>query len=153
MRTVTFSSEDLTDLLNRDFVCTYVNIEGNATSGISLAHAPSDPPGAVERGDGKKNVQTLVLTPDGKILHAASGYLDEKQLYKELKYALSIHWSIAESPEKAQETVVAAHTERLRKLGYQEQDSSKVNPSQWQVAQSRVQLVGDLQFGKAHPLM
>jgi hypothetical protein len=113
MRAVSFSSAPVNKTLNNDFVCHYVNTEGDPSAGQSQAHAPNDPPGRCVEGIGNQNVQALFLTPEGKIFHTASGYRGPKQLLKELAFAKNLFEEIQEDPRNAERIV---RTEHLRKM-------------------------------------
>jgi hypothetical protein len=91
MRAVTLSDRKVRNQLNKKFVCTWGNVEGDPTAGASFAHQPSDPPGSCIRGNGEHNMQVLVLTPDGELLNALAGYLSPDELRQELDLALEIY--------------------------------------------------------------
>jgi len=87
MRTVSFSQPQVNQTLSNDFVCFTTSTEGDPSAGQSIRHRPKDPAGPCVRGNGQQNVQTLFLTPEGEIFHAASGYLAPEDMLAELEYA------------------------------------------------------------------
>ena len=117
MRTVSFSNDKVRDLLNGEFVNTFSNTTGDPTAGKSIWHDPSDSPGMCIRGNGKQNVQTLFLTPQGKIFHAATGYLSADDLVDEIEFAQNLFSEIKGTPGSAKNLVRDAHQDRLKELG------------------------------------
>jgi len=118
MRAVTLSDRRVQKQLDKQFVCTWGNVEGDPVAGESFAHAPSDPPATCIRGNGEHNIQVLVLTPDGELLNAVAGYLSPVELREELDLALEIWKGLAAlereppqaDPDQARvEVVQAAH--------------------------------------------
>jgi hypothetical protein len=122
MRTVSFSSDPVRRLLNGQFVCALINTEGDPNAGSSCAHAPTDTPGPCARGIGHQNVQCLVLTPKGEIVHAASGYLGPDDLTEELDFALKTFAAVKKSPARGKRHVADVHARRLKDLGYDDAD-------------------------------
>lgn len=76
------------NLLAKHFVCAWRNTEGDPDAGESNRHPCGSQAVELRRGIGKANVQTLVLTPDGRIIHAVSGYIGARDLLWELENAL-----------------------------------------------------------------
>jgi hypothetical protein len=118
MRTVTFSSDNVRNHLNNNFVCTMVNTTGDPSAGASCKHAPTDTPGPCSRGIGHQNVQSLFLTPAGEIFHAASGYLSAEDMDKELSFGSDLYALMKRTPAQARQIVTQAHARRLKELGY-----------------------------------
>lgn len=116
MRTVSFSNPRVKKLLSDSFYCTLTNIEGDASAGVSLRHAPHDRPGTNARGIGRQNVQTLFTTADGRIFHVASGFLSPQDLLKEASFALQLHKRLREHPDKAIRLVQTAQQKRLKRV-------------------------------------
>jgi hypothetical protein len=111
---VSFSSDSVRKILNREFVCTTVNISGDENAGISLKHRPSDPPGPCLRGNGEHNVQILMLTPKGRILNVLAGYVDPAELAEELRFASKLWKDVAGmNPDDAEAAVERAHSKWL----------------------------------------
>lgn len=120
MRTVSFSNKAVRSLLNKDFINTFTNTTGDPSAGKSIWHSPEDLPGSCARGVGGQNVQTIFMTPDGKIFHAANGYLSPDDLLDEINFAKDLFTQIKESPVQASSIVRQAHRDRLEELGYSE---------------------------------
>ncbi len=122
MRTVSFSHEEVQNVLNNHFVCSYTNTEGDPSAGSSFAHSPDDAPGPCGRGAGRQNVQTLFMTPAGEIFHVASGYLEPRDLLDEANFARQLFADLRRSGKRGREVVVAAHRQRLNRLGFSNQE-------------------------------
>jgi hypothetical protein len=65
------------------------NLEGDPDAGKSNEHEPSDKARPLGRGTGRSNVQLIVLTPRGRVLHVVTGYAEPKELLWELNEALT----------------------------------------------------------------
>lgn len=127
MRTVSFSDRKVCSLLNQDFVNTFTNTTGDPTAGKSIWHQPDDLPGSCTRGVGGQNVQTLFLTPEGKIFHAANGYLSAEDLLEEANFAKDLFAEMEKAPGSVNEVVRQAHRDRLEELGF---DSDQIEAAQ-----------------------
>ena len=90
MRTVSFSQPKASDTLNNHFVNTFSNTYGDPTAGMSIRHQPDEPAGNCIRGNGKQNVQTIFMTPQGEIFHVATGFLSGEDLSDEAQFALEV---------------------------------------------------------------
>ncbi len=128
MRTVSFSSDPVHDLLTSDFVCYSLNTEGDPSAGSSMAHAPTDTPGHCTQGIGKQNVQCLFLTPDGEIFHTASGFQSPAELSEHLETASTLFAAIQENPDRADRIVHDLHQERLDELQTSDADARRMIP-------------------------
>jgi len=117
MRTVSFSSPQVQKLLTDDFVCHIINSEGDPSAGMSQAHAPTDPAGFCSPGIGSQNVQTLFLTPEGKIFHTASGFRGPADLADEIQVASDVFEQLQTEPAVAARTIPAMHRQRLLDQG------------------------------------
>lgn len=114
MRTVSFSDNKVRSLLNRQFVNTYTNTHGDPTAGKSIKHRPNESPGPCLRGNGKQNVQTIFMTPDGEIFHVATGYQSSEDLLEESKFAINLFKGIQNcNPNERSSLVGEAHQNRL----------------------------------------
>ena len=124
MRTVSFSHPAVRRMAKNDFVCTYTNTEGDPTSGASISHRPSDPPGPCIRGNGKQNVQTLFLTPQGEVFHVATGFLSGDDLAEEMKFAGNMFNKLKSetNASKRRDWVVQTHQNRLQSAGFSRQE-------------------------------
>jgi len=122
MRTVSFSEPAVRRLAANQFICTYTNTEGDPTAGQSIQHAPNDRPGSCVRGNGKQNVQTLFLTPEGNIFHVATGYLSGSDLAAEMQFAATLFNELRnKEPAKRQQITVNAHRHRLKASGFSDE--------------------------------
>ncbi|MHC4410657.1 MAG: hypothetical protein ACYS0F_16840 [Planctomycetota bacterium] len=115
---MSFSNKKIQSLLRGKFVCARLNTEGHKCSGGSFAHDPKSPAGFVGRGLGEKNLQLLMLTPKGELLHVVSGYIGTEELERELKRGLAIWKQVQEKKTaKAKKAAVrAAHEAALKEL-------------------------------------
>ncbi len=127
MRTVTFSTPDIQQAINENFVALNTNIEGTALTGQSIKHPPTDQSGSCIRGNGQQNVQTIFLTPDLEILHAATGYLDPQDLYEEMQFAARLFSAIQVEPDNGSALIRNAHQERLRDSGFSKNQINAAN--------------------------
>lgn len=126
MRTVSFSDSKVRDLLNKDFVNTFSNTTGDPTAGRSIWHKPDDLAGSCFRGVGGQNVQTIFMTPEGKIFHAANGYLSADDLLDEATFAKDLFEEMKDSSGSVNEIVRRAHRDRLEELGYEKKQIEAV---------------------------
>jgi len=170
MRTVTFSNQKIQDALNDNFVNTFINTTGDPTAGMSIDHSPSDRAGNCVRGNGKQNVQTLFLTPEGEIFHAATGFLSSEDLLTEVSFATDLFEQVEQSEDVAR-TVAGEHRRRLVEAGFSEDEmndrspmaamrmmASQMNQSQDRrsdpfAAFSKRQFLTDNKFSMKHPMM
>lgn len=131
MRTVSFSKAPVQTKLENEFLCSYTDITGTKNTGKSFKHAPQDAPGSCGRGAGRQNVQTIFLTPRGKIFHVATGYLSSDDLMGELEFASSTYDAIQDSnPQQATRELVGIHAQRMSDLGFSRDQI--YNPSEFQ---------------------
>jgi len=80
----------------------WVNIEGDPDAGKSNEHAPNDAARKLGRGTGRSNVQMVVLTPSGRLLHVLTGYAQPKELLWELEQALASWKAVKEAAVTAE---------------------------------------------------
>lgn len=123
MRTVSFSDSKVRNILNKDFVNTFTNTTGDPTAGKSIWHQPDDSAGLCARGVGGQNVQTIFMTPEGKIFHAANGFLSSDDLLEEANFAKDLFTQIKDSDGSVNALVRQAHVDRLEELGF---DADKI---------------------------
>jgi hypothetical protein len=118
MRTVTFSDPRIRNIFNQHFVNTHTNTEGDPNAGQSIRHRPGEPAGNCIRGNGKQNIQTIFMTPEGEIFHVATGYLPADDLLDEAKYALQLFGKLKETEsDKHAALVTRSHRDRLNEIG------------------------------------
>lgn len=103
---MTLSDSKVQRSLQKNFVCVWENTEGDPVAGASFAHDPSDAPPTCIRGNGEHNLQLLMLTPEGQILNATSGFLSPEELLEELELALTIAGSLTKTEGSQQKRVV-----------------------------------------------
>src|SRR5262245_55521266 len=116
MRAVSLSSDRVQKLLRDKFVCAWVNLRGDKAAGASFAHGPNDAPVEVGRGLGARNTQTLMLTPEGRIVNAAAGAIGAADLVHELEFALRALADLDKAPEAYRTTLLTkAHKNYLKK--------------------------------------
>jgi hypothetical protein len=121
MRTVSFSSAPVRELLNSRFENSFLSSLGDSSAGSSVGHAPTDSPGSCSRGIGRQNVQCLFMTPDGRVFHASSGFRSSDDLLTELQFALKTFEAIQKSPDEAPAIVTQVHKQRLLDGGFSEE--------------------------------
>jgi hypothetical protein len=102
---VSLTKVDVHNLLAKKFLCAWRSSEGDPEAGSSNRHACGTLAQDLHRGSGKANVQTLVLTPEGHIFYAMSGYVGPNDLLRELAEALKTWEQIQADPRHADVTV------------------------------------------------
>ena len=117
MRTVSFSDPTVGNTLASKFISTYTNTQGTANTGMSFSHSPDEPPGPCGRGAGRQNVQTVFMTPAGKIYHVATGFLSPDDLQAELEFASETYRSLRQSRDPGLR-LVGLQSERMSELGF-----------------------------------
>jgi len=131
MRTVTFSTDQVADIVNNQLVATYSNTQGDPSAGSSFSHAPGESPGPCGRGAGRQNVQTIFMTPSGEIFHVATGFLSPEDLLTETRFAIRLFDSLDwKNPTKAATQLVSQQTKRLRDIGFSTRDLQNDHPLQ-----------------------
>ncbi len=106
---MTFSDPHVRKLLNKRFVCAWINTQGDSNAGASFAHGPKEPAGGCLRGNGEHNIQLIVMTPKGKIFHVISGFISPKELREQLSFALK-------NFGRDEEQLIAAHKGRIETI-------------------------------------
>ena len=135
MRTVSFSPARVRNTLNENLVNTFTSTEGDPTAGESIRHRPNEPAGFCVRGNGQQNVQTIFMTPDGDIFHAATGFLSSDDLLAEADFALHLFQKMQQDGEDDDsDWVVEAHRERMNNPSSRPKAMS--NPMQAMLANS-----------------
>jgi hypothetical protein len=158
MRAVSLSDAQVRELLGEKFVCAWVNIAGDPAAGSSHAHPCTDQARDMARGLGEHNTQTLILTPDGRLLSALAGYVGPLDLAEELRFGLALWEAVRQAPADAQAGLLqrahlgrandfAERDGRTGSIGAEEQFFGKM----WTVGNKRG--VADHQFSAAHPLL
>ena len=98
---MTFSDPKLRALLNDLFVCTWKDLEGDQRAGGSPRIAYGDPAFPSQRGSGYRNLQLVVFTPRGQMIHALSGWVPPADLRWELVQAWVTYDELVANPKNA----------------------------------------------------
>jgi hypothetical protein len=107
MRAVSLSNAAVQELLHDRFVCTWTDITADPNAGASHPHACTDQASDLARGLGEHNTQTLILTPDGRLLTALAGYIGPEDLLEELKFADSLWAAVHQADASGGKQLVA----------------------------------------------
>jgi hypothetical protein len=158
MRAVSLSDAHVNELLTDQFVCAWVNIADDPAAGSSHPHSCTDQARELARGLGEHNTQTLILTPDGRLLSALAGYIGPSDLAEELHFGLAL-WEVVRQapPDEQAQAVKQAHTDRAKVFAQRKEGSGPVGAEEqffggmWTVGNKRG--VADHQFSAAHPLL
>ena len=127
MRAVTFSTPEIQEAINDNFVALNTNIAGTGLAGSSIQHPPTDQPGMCIRGNGQQNMQTIFMTPDLEIFHASTGFLDPDDLYEEMQFAAQLFSSLQNDPDNDSTLVRQAHQQRLKQEGFSDREINATN--------------------------
>ena len=92
-------------LIQKNFRCSWENITGDPDAGKSNWHETREKAKTLHRGTGRSNVQMVVLTPNGRLLHAVTGYIQPKELLFELEQALR-SWEVVKEAATTAELVL-----------------------------------------------
>lgn len=144
MRTVSFSSPEVRNILNRQFINVFTDTTGDPSAGRSIGHAPREPAGFCIRGNGKQNVQTLFLTPAGEIFHVATGFLSPEDLVTEAEFALQVYGRMQEETSRPRDVVVETHRQRLEQAGFTSDQIRSRNPMEAMMAGMAMPAMGSL---------
>jgi hypothetical protein len=136
MRVVSYVDPRVQAAAREWFVPLSTNMERMAGAGSSVGHMPSDPPGLCPSRLAHQNCQAFFLTPNLEIFHAATGFLTADELFTEMDFAGKLFAKIRNEPSRAKQTVAAAHSERLREMGFKDDE----------IAQPKNELAGLLGF-------
>lgn len=79
------------DLLQDHFVVGWKNIQREEYVGYSRGYKPNQSCVGTTNGAGAHNVQLMVLSPDGTVLHALPGFWHPEDLARELRFGLAMH--------------------------------------------------------------
>lgn len=122
MRVGSYAHPDVQALIRTRFVPLSQNMEKLAGAGSSVGHLLNDPPGICTSRIAHQNCQALFLTPQREIFHAATGYLSPAELVAEMQFALGLFGEMQKRPKHARRLVVESHRNRLKQLGFTEND-------------------------------
>lgn len=117
MRTGVLKHPEVERVLAAKYVCSWTNIEEEATCGGSYAHEFTDKPGQCYTGDGEHNTQLAIFTPEGRLLDVMAGYQFPADLTKELTWAFAKVKPIVDrqnlSDEDRKAAIAKLYTDRL----------------------------------------
>lgn len=138
---MSLSNAKVNRLLNDEFVCAYVNTQGDPNSGESFSHRPRDPVGPCLRGNGEHNVQMITMSPTGEIFHVLSGYVGPEELRAELQFAQATWSELAKIDGAAarKKLLVAAHEKFARELEDRQFDEDETPIAAFRNMQKRLQ--------------
>ena len=88
---MTLPDDDVINFLENHFILGHKNIHKDEHVGMSRGYSKTQHAVGTTNGAGGRNVQFLVIAPDGVVLHALPGFWHPKDLIRELKLALEIH--------------------------------------------------------------
>ena len=127
---MTLPDADVYDLLANDFVVGWANIERENYVGMSHGYSASQTAVGTSNGAGGRNVQLLVLSPDGVVLHALPGFWHPEDLVRELRFALQIHrlWADPDRSREQKEAMFRC----LHRAELARQDEAIIARSDWQ---------------------
>jgi hypothetical protein len=158
MRAVSLSDAVVKELLTEKFVCAWVNVANDPAVGASHPHACTDQARDMARGLGEHNTQTLILTPNGRLLSALAGYIGPGDLAEELHFALALWQAVAQAPADEQAAALQqAHADRAKDFAARSERGGSVGAEEqffgqtWTVGNQRG--VADHQFSAAHALL
>lgn len=88
MRAVTLAKPEIARKLNSHFACAWMNIEGKRSyAGSSNKHQPTDGAKMVGNCTGHHNVQTFMMSRDGRVLNMLPGFWSAELLSKQIDLA------------------------------------------------------------------
>ena len=79
------------------------------------------------RGNGKQNVQTIFMTPDGDIFHVATGFLPPEDLANEIEFAGKLFSAMQKERGPKDDLVATTHRRRLLDLGFNDNQIDSQN--------------------------
>lgn len=91
MRGVSLSQEPVFGILASDFVLGWKNIVNEQFVGDSMGYGPDQIAVGTTNGAGPHNVQMIILSADGVVVHALPGFWHPDDLAAELRFAEKLH--------------------------------------------------------------
>jgi hypothetical protein len=127
---VTLPDPEVLDLLANDFVVGWSNIEREDHVGTSHGYSSNQTAVGTTNGAGARNVQLLVLSADGVVLHALPGFWHPADLADELRFARQIHrlWLDPERSRTQKEALFLC----LHRFELARQSADTIARSDWQ---------------------
>lgn len=88
---MSLSQDPIIERLSKHFVCGWRNIHGvEEFAGRSHAHPPDSSAVHTTNGAGGRNIQMIVISPAGDVLHVLPGYWNPDALRHELDFSLEL---------------------------------------------------------------
>ena len=85
---MSLSEDNVLKFIKKNFVCGWRNIDGREKyAGKSHCHKTDNPAISASNGAGARNVQMIITTPSGQVLHCLPGYWRPDALLEELEFA------------------------------------------------------------------
>ncbi len=123
-------NEEVLQILASDFVVGWSNIEKAEHVGLSHGYAPAQTAVGTTNGAGGRNVQILILSPDGVVLHALPGFWHPEDLAHELRFA-KLAYRLWLDPDRSREDKEMM-LRRMHERELLRQDPATVARSDWQ---------------------
>ena len=127
---MTLPNEKVLELLKRDFVVGWNNIEREEFCGTSSGYSRRQSAIGTTNGAGAHNVQMFVLSADGVVLHALPGFWHPDDLTAELRFAQVIDRLWRDQTRSRQEKECLF--EKLHDLELRKQSEITTARSDWQ---------------------
>jgi len=115
---VSLSQDPIIERLSKNFVCGWRNIHGvEEFAGRSHAHPADSSAVHTTNGAGGRNIQMIILSPAGDVLHVLPGYWNPDALRHELDFSLELAAiSVAETtPAEKNDAFLLAHLNHAAK--------------------------------------
>lgn len=124
---MTLANPKVTQLLEKNFVCAWKNIQGTDYAGTSNKHFPEYAATEVETCAGHNNVQMFFMTADGRVLNCLPGFWDSEAFLSEAQLAIELNQLYLNTPSIAtrNEKFLDAHLNQFSKY-----DSKMLRKSQ-----------------------
>ncbi len=88
---MTLANPKVIQLLQKNFVCSWKNIQGSDYAGTSNKHLPDYAATEVEMCAGHNNVQMFFMTSDGRVVNCLPGYWTSEAFLSEAQLALDLN--------------------------------------------------------------
>src|ERR1043166_5622888 len=130
LRGVSLPDDEVMELLQRDFVVTWRNIQKDGYVGLSHGYRTDQTAIGTTNGAGGRNVQLVILAADETVLHVLPGFWHPEDLANELRFARALHqlW-LDENKTPAQKQAMYMVLHRAHVRGF---DKDTLARSDWQ---------------------
>lgn len=127
---MTLPDPEVLDLLANDFVVGWSNIEREDHVGTSHGYQDNQTAVGTTNGAGGRNLQLLVLSSDGVVLHALPGFWHPADLAAELRFSRQVHrlWLEPERTRAQKDAMFLA----LHRYELARQSADTIARSDWQ---------------------